>query len=273
MQYRATFHYSVKSYECDVHNQLKPHVVFNLFEDAAWRHTEQAGYGFTDLIQQGNIWVLSRVNIEIVDYPRWGENISFETWSPGVQRLFALRHLRISTHRGPAVVGSSSWLVLDAETKRPRRPTDVVTDETLRNAPTERATPNEPQKLPAFEAFDTVAGAASGGSRDAPAAADDSLINVGFTSIDVNGHVNNAEYVRWAMDTLPADRLAAGSVRQVEVNFLSEVSTGETLRFRSFELGSESEPSPDEGVAVFHTEGIRTDDEQPVIRTRVHLRE
>ena len=44
-----------------------------------------------------------------------------------------------------------------------------------------------------------------------------------YSSIDLNGHVNNTEYVRWGIDALRRAFTFEGDIRSLQATYLSEV--------------------------------------------------
>jgi acyl-ACP thioesterase len=54
-------------------------------------------------------------------------------------------------------------------------------------------------------------------------------ITVPNSSIDMNGHVNNTEYIRWGIDTLRAEVPSRRSITSFSISYLSEVFKGELL--------------------------------------------
>ena len=55
------------------------------------------------------------------EYPEWKDNIEIKTWPKGVDGLFAIRDFQI--FRNGEIIGraTSYWLILDADSKRPKR--------------------------------------------------------------------------------------------------------------------------------------------------------
>jgi acyl-ACP thioesterase len=255
MSFIRQYHYDVRSYECDQHHRLKPYVVMNYFEDAAWRHAEEYGFGHRALAERESMWVMSRVNVEFESYPTWGERIAFETWPRGLSGPFALRHFRLLGAEGTAVAGTSSWLIIDREQKRPKRPTEFFSQETLDGMPDVDATPNPPRRIAPQEAQE-----------------EHSRFTPDYTSLDVNGHVNNAEFVRWGLDAVSWERLSRYPVSRMEINFLSEVNPGESISvYRKMVSPERAEPQADGEPSTVITEGRRNTDDEPVFRARIFL--
>ncbi|UCF15566.1 MAG: hypothetical protein JSW59_19380, partial [Phycisphaerales bacterium] len=54
-------------------------------------------------------------------------------------------------------------------------------------------------------------------------------VRVPYSSIDLNGHVNNTEYVRWGVDALRTAFGFGGKIRSLQATYLSEVFEGDEV--------------------------------------------
>ncbi len=54
-------------------------------------------------------------------------------------------------------------------------------------------------------------------------------VRVPRSAIDLNGHVNNTEYVRWGMDALRRTFKLKEKIRSVQATYLSEVFEGDEM--------------------------------------------
>ncbi|MGM0674018.1 MAG: acyl-[acyl-carrier-protein] thioesterase [Spirochaetota bacterium] len=202
---------SVRSYDADHVGRLKPSSLFNYFQEAAWHHAEVLGFGYKALLSHNLFWVISRIRLEW-DHPLyWGDELTIETWPKGIATLFALRDFVVRSSDGvEAVRATSSWLTLDLESKRPRRP-DRVMDTSMLNAD-DHAIEELPAKL-------TVP--------DDLSLADTRRAR--YSDLDVNQHVNNARYVDWLFDALPLNQDAQTVFRRLNVQFTGEARYGAEL--------------------------------------------
>jgi len=51
-----------------------------------------------------------------------------------------------------------------------------------------------------------------------------------YSDIDFNGHVNNARYIQWIQDIIEPGTLETAKQIRLDINYLSEVRCGETIR-------------------------------------------
>jgi len=208
----------IRSYDVDATRRATILSLFRCFLEAAWNHAEALGFGFANLATQGKFWVLSRVRIEVTQFPAWGAQVTLRTWPRGIQSLFALREFELLDETNQRLAaGSSAWLVVDSVSKRPRRLLKVLPDLAAFNA--NPALTKDPEKLDANETWD---GECSIAAR--------------YTDIDVNNHVNAARYIGWILDSYPAGSHKQHSLRSIDLNYLNETVEGEQLIVRTRQM-------------------------------------
>lgn len=213
----------IKSYDVDFRRQITLESICRYFLEAAWNHAEALGVGFSQLAAAKRVWVLSRLLVQIHRYGAWSEQVLLRTWPRGRDSLFALRDFAVLGGEGvPLVGGTSSWLVLDANSRRPQRIDKVVGGiQTV----SERATERDAEKLEPCPNDSPTQGS--------EAALPEMAIQVRYSDEDLNGHVNSARYVRWLLDTYPREWHQRHTVTQLEINYLGECRGGDEVRIAS----------------------------------------
>ncbi|MHC4560620.1 MAG: acyl-[acyl-carrier-protein] thioesterase [Planctomycetota bacterium] len=202
--------FTVKTYECQADGNIKIVSLMHYLQDAAALHAEQLGFGFGRLNEMDSYWVLSNLRIEIVRLPKWDDEITLKTWPSGYTRLIATREF-VGKDRDDRELfrASSQWMVLDKKKNRPKNlfHLDLSLPKTGLKAIPGKLKRLEPQK--GYIEVERVC--------------------VPYSSIDLNGHVNNTEYVRWGIDALRKAFELKGDIRFVHATYLSEVFEGDEL--------------------------------------------
>lgn len=204
---------TVPCYDTDASWLLKPASFMNLAQEAAGRHAVYLGFGYDDLIVSNTAWILSRVHVEFIDTPKWREDITLTTWHKGLNRLFFLRDFILTDAQGKErVKATTSWLVLNLETRRLVRDPKLIEEGTVC---TENAieTPADKVQMPKdFEPEFVMEH------------------KVAYSDIDTNGHANNAMYMHWAMDAVDYDIASTRPVKEFTINFNHETKAGEVVK-------------------------------------------
>ena len=192
--------------------RLKPAAFMDLAQEAANQHATVLGFGYDELISSKTAWVLSRMRVVFVDTPKWREDVKFQTWHRGLERLFFLRDFLMTDKEGrPRVKATTSWLVLNLENRRLVRDPQLL-DEGTTCSDTVLDRPADKVVMP----------------KDA----DIQLVGehqVGYSDLDMNGHANNARYMQWAMDAVNYEISSTRAVKEFTINFNHEVKPQETV--------------------------------------------
>lgn len=208
----------VHSYDIDFNSRLNVFSLFNYFQEIAWEHAGILRFGYNDLSENNQFWVLSRIRVEIERLPRWTEEITLMTYPRGIDGPFALRDYEIFDVDGNKIIsGVSSWLIVNAKTHRPVRPTELD----LTNAVNDRRA----LYVNATKIADV---------KQTPVFVDEFTVKP--SDIDVNLHVNNTRYVEWAYNTFPLAYHKDKLISVVEINFLAEGKEGNHLKIERYQV-------------------------------------
>jgi medium-chain acyl-[acyl-carrier-protein] hydrolase len=237
--------YTIRSYEVDVQGHATMPLLCRLMQESASNHAEQLDLGITWLTENNLAWVLTRQLVSMDAYPRWGETVHVLTWPTGKDRLLWYRDFKILDSQD-TVIGkaTTAWLVIDQAKRRPQR-TDALPSLDL-PSDVEHALPRRPEKLPALSA-------------DAPS----HLIRVRYRDLDVNRHVNNAQYAEWVLEAFDLDFHRMHRLREIEVNYLLEALYGDTLSAHC-----ERAPGEQNGESAFLHSLVRGADGLELCRAR-----
>jgi medium-chain acyl-[acyl-carrier-protein] hydrolase len=203
--------FKVHTFDADFNNRIKLSSIFNFMQDAASNNANQLKFGFNDLSEKGQTWVLSRALIKIFDSVSFNDDIVVETWPKGVDRLFALRDFNLYNVAGKLIgIATTAWLLIDIKTLRPTRLNDFnhkIPPVTVK--PAIDMVPDKITPCPGKE----IAGE----------------FTAGYSDIDLNRHVNNVKYIEYILDSFSEDFYANKKISSLQINFLSELKLGEKI--------------------------------------------
>jgi len=207
--YSHTF--QISSYDLNPNASSRLTSLANFLQEMAYQHAKRLKWGFHDLEKDNTAWVLSRFSIKIHKFPGWDDIITIDTWPRGVDRLFGLRDFKIVDEKGIHIAdATTSWLMVDIETHRPKRLTkDIMELETR----TDTAFGSESTKIElsdhSLEAHKRT---------------------VKYADLDIVGHVNNVRYMEWCLDAIPLETHMAHTLATFEINFLGEAKYGDEIQ-------------------------------------------
>lgn len=193
---------TTKSYFVNRFGKLSTSFLFWQIQDIAWEHAEILGFGFDNLKKDQQFWVLSRLLVQINRRPSWGEKFTVETWPVGVEGLLALRDIHFIDKKGESIIkATTSWLVLDAKTKR------IIRLDDLKNIP-----------LNGERVFEKSAGKVRTPKSDEALTFTPAL----FNEIDINQHFNSGRYLERIIDSYDFDFHKKNELVEFEINFAKE---------------------------------------------------
>jgi medium-chain acyl-[acyl-carrier-protein] hydrolase len=196
--------FSVKAFDCWPDGRIKPNALMQYMQEAAARHAEQLGFGLADLDKCSCLWVLANLRMEIARFPGWGDCVIITTWPSGSTRATASREFIGTGPDGAELFrAASEWMILDQHSGRPKSVTRLGLN-LPQNGPSVLS--SKPSRLQPLDQYTTV-----------------HSLRVPFSALDFNGHVNNTEYVRWALDGIYDNLGNLPGPRSLQVTYLAEV--------------------------------------------------
>ncbi|MDR0876489.1 MAG: acyl-ACP thioesterase [Treponema sp.] len=242
--------FPVRFGDTDRSDRLTLASIFNYFQEAAINNAEALGVGRDLMARTRQVWILSRMSVQVDRRPKYREEITVRSWPRGWEKLYALRDYDIrDASFTPVVRSRSNWLIIDIDKRRPLRPQSAM------------------ESLPLNEGIDALpSGALSleirGGLeklRERKAA---------YSDVDYNGHVNNVRYIQWIQDTLEPELLETAGRMRMDINYLSEIKPGETTEIWRVPITPDGS-APDSASAAFAFEGRK--ESQAAFRAELRL--
>lgn len=205
--------FKVRSYECGANGEATLPAICNYLQEAASLHAEELGFSKSDFdAAGGNIsWVLTRLAVKVVRYPKWEEEVSVETFPRGGRKIVAWRDFIVRDSAGETIaLATSEWMVIDLASRKmeaiPARVLGCVDENPESVLGPEPFTPR--LKFPG----------------DVESGSERHTFRAQFSHIDLNGHVNNVHYIEWLLEPL-----AGEGPEEIEVVFRSETLAGDEV--------------------------------------------
>lgn len=201
---------TIRPSSVDFFGNILPGQMCRLLQEAAALHAEALGVGLTLLQSRQLAWAVSRIRIKVSRLVREGEEITVTTWPIGIDRLFFYRDFVVQDSSGEVVgQAATAWLVMDLQARKLAH----LEHQLLEGIPVGEPVWDKPLKK----------------LRVKISAKPVELTRAGYSDLDSNGHVNNARYVDWTLDTLPLDYHRRYQLESLEINYLQEALPGEQL--------------------------------------------
>lgn len=182
-----TFQSRIRYSEVGSDGRLTLESLLDYFQDASTFHSEDIGLGVAYLQEKGMAWLLSSWQIVVERYPGLCENVIIGTAPYEFKGFIGYRNFWMETEAGERLAYANSvWSLMDFVKMAPAKPPlEMIEGYTLS------------EKLSMDYAPRKITVPDNGSEQEE--------IQVRPHHLDTNGHVNNGQYVRMAMDYIPND--------------------------------------------------------------------
>lgn len=215
----------IRGYEVHPDQRATLVTIANLLQEIAGNHAVgmwgRADNGFANIPSMKDlIFVMTRLQIRMLSYPKWGDIVQVETYFTDEGRLAARRDWVIKCAATGEVLGAatSTWVTINlAMRKLAKLPEDLKAKfMKFSPKPPRHAIPAEEtkQKLGDMDETTQITGPQQVARR---------------SDMDMNGHINNVTYLALALETLPEDVYNNHRLYEVEVDFKAECKAGELI--------------------------------------------
>ena len=205
-----SFNSRIRYSEIDENGVLSVHSLVNYFQDCSTFQTEDIGLGISLLKERNLAWILSSWQIIIDHLPLLGEQVKVTTIPYDFRSFYGFRNFVLEDGQGKAAWANSVWVLFDFVKGVPVR----VDEDMIRRYGLDQMLPmeNAPRKIRIRpEEW-------SGPVKGAPFA-------VTKEHLDTNHHVNNGQYIRMALCTLPEGK----RIRQLRVEYRAQARLGDVI--------------------------------------------
>lgn len=203
-----TFDGRIRYSEVDRRRKLTVEKTIDYFQDCTTFHSEDLGVGLDYMAERHVAWVINYWQIQFVRRPAMGETVRIGTLPYEFKGIMGLRNFLMETPEGERLaVANSVWTLLDMEKMYPSR---IPQDLKERYGTAQRLEMDyKPRKIKVPE---------EGGEAG-------ETVRVRLHHLDTNQHMNNAQYVHFAVMYLPADK----EVRELRVEYRKQAMLGDYI--------------------------------------------
>lgn len=180
-----TFQSRIRYSEVGLDGNLTLESLLDYFQDCSIFHSEDIGLGIGYLEDRHMVWVLSSWQIVVERYPHLCENVIIGTAPYDFKGFVGYRNFLMETESGERLAYANSiWSLMDVVKMAPAKPTVEMLEGYVLS-----------EKLQMDYAPRKITVSADGQEQEP--------IQVRPHHLDTNGHVNNGQYVRMAMEYIP----------------------------------------------------------------------
>lgn len=200
----------VRFSEIDGKGDLTLHALVNYLQDCATFHAQAVGYGVDWTVPNKKAWVVASLQMAVHRIPHFNEEIVTTTWAQSFRGMIGVRDFTVCTPEGDRLVSASSdWVFMDMAKGAPERVSREHAD--AYGIHPERTLDEDfggrkvklPQEMEEQETFP-----------------------VEMQHLDVNGHVNNGQFISMAQRYLPE----GFALRRFRAEYKKQAHLGDRIR-------------------------------------------
>lgn len=181
-----SFSSKIRYSECGVDKKLTLPALVNYFQDCSTFHSADTPGSWDALMEKGLVWMICCWEIEVLRYPSLYEEVEIGTIPYSIKGLLGQRNYCLLDHSGEMIAKANSiWALIDLRSQLPVK----IPPEVSQAYPTE-------EKLDMEYLGRKVAFPKDGVNTEA------GEVIIRQRDLDINRHVNNEQYIRFATDAL-----------------------------------------------------------------------
>ncbi len=206
--------YTVPISACDNKGQISIAGIFDLFMDMATEHGASINLGMDDLAQKGCFWVAAKSRVQFACRPKMLQSVTVSSWPEKPGNIRYNRYYTIASGENVIVKGKTEWTILDIESMRPKKSSEVY-----------------PQGL---EHLEEVVCPEPFRRIDTDFTDSEELLKYTVTSrdIDVSQHMNNVAYIRAVLSAFTCKEIEEMNISELEIAYRVQCYEGEVLSIR-----------------------------------------
>ncbi len=204
--------YQIRSNEIDKTKRMNASALIQLLQETAMQHVIRLKISALELEPMGLGWALIQQSIRIFRRPLVGERVRVLTYPCGKQRVFTFRDFHMFDEAGRKLAeGSTTWLLMDLRTRGIARFPEHIEQMIAMTEQQEHLA--RPEKVPT--------------RLDAPTRT--RTFEVLWHDLDFNGHLTNAFFTKWMLETVPVEILETHELEALHIKFQGEALLGDVI--------------------------------------------
>ncbi|CAL0305186.1 unnamed protein product [Lupinus luteus] len=266
--YRQIF--AIRSYEIGPDKTATMETLMNFLQETALNHVTSSGIGgdgfgaTREMSLRKLIWVVTRIQVQVQRYSRWGDEIEIDTWVDAAGKNGMRRDWIIRDHYTKEIItrATSTWVIMNRETRRLSKIPGEVKKELVPFYLNRIAVASEEkdcEKLDKLTDDETSERIRSG-------------LAPRWNDMDANQHVNNVKYIGWILETVPIEVLEDFNMTSMTLEFRRECRQSnllESITIPTTRVIGESNNSINRKPHLQYTHMLRLQDDRiDVVRAR-----
>jgi len=195
--------------QTDVNHRMNLTAIIDAFQDCSCFHSEDLGVGFYYLQPKDMAWIINYWEVEFDRIPVYGDRLTVGTFPYLFKSFLGHRNFYLKDEKGNMIVRANSlWTLMDWKNMRPARP-----DEKIINA------------YDLGDKLDMEYNSRKIAFPENCKQEEKESVLIQKYHLDSNEHVNNGQYIKIAMETVPQET----NYKRLRVEYRNQAHLGDTI--------------------------------------------
>lgn len=187
--------------------------ILSMLENTACKHSDVAGYGFSDIYKTGLSWILLAWKVKVVKRVKYSDIVNVRTWARPSKKFTTLRDFEMLDKDGNIVcIATTKWTLVDIK----KETITVITDEIINKYfPEEKSvfSSNDIAKLVEPKEYSS-----------------EYIYKTQRRDIDINKHMHNLNYLYLAYEALPEEVYNNPEYNNIEIMYKTSIKLSDTVK-------------------------------------------
>lgn len=197
--------------DIDSTNHLSIYGFLKYLQEIGCLHASELKFGLDNSPETGFVWILLDWKLTIFSKPSWKSKIHVKTWPSKIDLASCFRDYEIYDESGNRLaIATSKWVLFNIQTNRISKIVPEVASRFSASGP--RVFDSEIEKLKEPDSYESTFS-----------------YTILRKDIDTNHHVNNLNYIHFALEALPFDVYQTTDFSSIEIMYKKQCVLGDSI--------------------------------------------
>ena len=195
-------------------NKITNWAFLKYLEEIACSHSALCDFGVNDIPAKQKAWLLMDWKLKVLERPIYDQKLEIKTWARIMPQnsYFCYRDFEVYCENKLVAIATSKWVLFDFKCNRITKLTGEIYN------------PYEPEDTHVFENEEIEK------IFEPKEQEKEILYEVKRADIDINRHVHNLNYLKWAYEILPENVYFGNELNNVRIMYKHQVLFGQKVR-------------------------------------------
>lgn len=225
--------FTIGFWNIDSENKLTTRSIIQFMQEAAGMHSHVTGYG---LENPNCSWIILNWKVKVFLRPSWGHTLTVKTWPRIIEKIYSYRDFELfDENENLVAIATSKWVLINPKTSSIAKITPkMVDDYGIYEKQVFKEKMDEKLKVP--EQLDYVYS-----------------YTIQRRDIDTNHHVNNLNYIDFALEALPKEVIDKLPLSELEIIYKKQILYKDTIKmYYSYENNKHIVTIKNEDDSIVH---------------------